>query len=145
MALIPIQKVISRGSVLLAALGKQYLNDPSAEHHRKFVVVLNCDPPDDTVYVVMATSKFKKFEKLPKLARESMVLDHGAYDFLNRPTTLDFSDLKEIPTAFLQAKLDDGKVDLKGTLSDDDIDRLDTHIKNSWQIEPRIQKELDCG
>jgi len=140
---LPLSTLISRGTVLEALVDKEHLDDPAISSRQKFIVLLNCGP-SDPIYFAFLTSNTTKFDTLPHLKRELMDVDHNAYDFLDRPTCLDFSDVHTMSMAALEKMLTRKRLSYKGKLSDSDIVRCGTAIKGSFQIAPDIMRALRC-
>ena len=132
------QSQLARGLVIRLALDDSVLDDPLVTTRQKFIVVLNYLCPDDPTYFVMATSNVERFTRALHLAPETVSLDHANYQFLNRPTVLDFTSVKPIPLIDLTALNGKGLARIVGHLRDEDLVRCDEVIRRSRFIEPRV-------
>jgi hypothetical protein len=137
MASSSIESSLCRGLVLRLTLDSSVLDDPELTTREKFVVILNHFCPDDPIYFVMATSKLERFKTVIHLANEVVALDPTRYDFLNRPTALDFTSVKRMALADMSALHAKGFAEIVGRLEPDDLARCDEVIRRSRFIEPR--------
>jgi hypothetical protein len=119
-------------------LDRSLLDDPAILDRHKYCVVLNNLCPDDPLYFVMATSNIERFKKAAHLAGEIVMLDHARYGFLNRPTALDFTDVKAMPLPQVVALHGKGLATVVGQLEVDDLATCDEVIRRSRFIQPRI-------
>src|SRR2546421_11954166 len=106
MAVLPIERLLARGVVLLARLDQQHLSDPRIATRNKYIVILNCECPADPIYFAMTTSQVGRFENLPHLKADTLPLDPDSYNFLDRPTILDLTDVQQIALADLKSMVE---------------------------------------
>jgi len=90
------QSQLVRGLALHLTHDSTVLDDPEVVTRGKFVVILNHYCPDDPMYFVMATSNVGRFAPGERWASDGVSLDPSAYDFLDRPTVLDFTGVKAL-------------------------------------------------
>lgn len=144
MPVLPIERLLARGVVLRARLDQQHLSDPKISTRHKYIVVLNCDWPADPIYFAMTTSQVERFESLPHLKADVLPLNPGSYDFLDRPTVLDLTDVQQIRLADLKAMVERKIVTVVGRLLDDDLTACGVVIRASRHIEPRLLPVISC-
>lgn len=133
------ENLLSRGVVLGATFDQKYLDNPHIDFRFKYFVVLNVSCPSDPTFFLYATSNLSRAEKIPTLKGDQVHLSPDDYDWLNRPTCLNFADVKSIPLGELRTLIDRRRLKIVRRLTTADLAVCDDVIRKSRQIQPRVK------
>ncbi|MGH9315517.1 MAG: hypothetical protein ACRD1P_00175 [Thermoanaerobaculia bacterium] len=138
-----LRKALTRGTVFW--FKSSLLDDGEHTVKEKFAVVVCSEVENDEILFVYATSRVEKYQSTPFVS-ETVPLPVGSYPFFKKETLLNVRDLKAIPLVAL-AKLLPGAFEVKGSLSAEDVKRLDKTIMAArsivWQQKVRCLPKKD--
>jgi hypothetical protein len=119
------------------------LDDPNRDTRNKFAVVLNVDPSDPEILLVLTTSNVELFRSAAKWVGDSILeLSAGSYPWTTKDTVIDLRSVRPYPVEAFKKMYSAGKLDFHGPLSKVDLERIDDILRTSRDLTPAEKKRV---
>lgn len=122
------------------------LDDPKRSQRNKYAVVLNVDPADAEILLVLTTTSVDWFKTAPKWARNAVLsLSEGSYPWVTDETVVDLRNVRTYPVAVFKTAYQGGKLTFQGQLANADLQQVDEKLRHSTTLTGAILKRVVPG
>src|SRR5258708_7400728 len=130
-----------RGAVLRFLMTD--LDDPARSERNKYAIVLNVDPSDPEVLLVLTTSNIEWFKTARDWAKNAVLsLAKGSYPWVTGETIVDLRVVRAYPASVFKSAYRTGKLTFHGQLTNTDLQLVDGKLRNSPTITGAMLKRI---